>query len=289
MGQPPVDADLDAGMLHTMTSLLQTGSSLISAYVGRCQPKSDFLSVVADWLKDYGETIYGTRGGPYKPGYWGVCTLKDNKIFLHCLNFEGDTLVLPALGAKVMSSRVLTGGKVKVAQDDKSLTVTLNPKYQQECDTIVELTIDGSAFDIKPIDVPGSGSILTTSRGKVTLKSNVPSKHWWHNPCQVHQMFDDCLLTCWRPDPGTTEASVTLDLGKPETISRALIDCEGALDSVEIAVKEGDNWKSLATVDKPGRRQEIMLPATTAQALRLTFKTSTPELFRVWEFQFFGP
>jgi len=28
-----------------MTSLLQTGSGMISAYAGRCRPKSDFLSI----------------------------------------------------------------------------------------------------------------------------------------------------------------------------------------------------------------------------------------------------
>ena len=44
------------GMLHTMTSLLQTGSSLIAAYAGRRQPKSDFLSVVSD---EGGETAQG--------------------------------------------------------------------------------------------------------------------------------------------------------------------------------------------------------------------------------------
>lgn len=251
------------------------------------------LKEVGDWLKDYGETIYGTRGGPYKPGYWGVCTLKDNKVFLHCLNFEGDKLVLPALGRKVLASRVLTGGKVNVEQDDKSLTVTLNPKYQRDYDTIVELTIDGPAFDIKPIDVPGSRSLLAgfsehKNRGKVQVKNNAPAKHWWHNPCQAFQMFDDCRLTCWYPDPGTTEASVTLDLEDLATFDQALIDCDGQLDRLDVAAKEGDNWKQIGAFEKPGKRQKLSLPATTAQVIKLTFKTSSPDMFRVWEFQLYG-
>ena len=251
------------------------------------------LKEVGDWLKDYGETIYGTRGGPYKPGYWGVCTLKGDKIFLHCLNFQGDTLVLPALGRKVLASRVLTGGKVKVAQDEKALTVTLNPKYQREYDTIVELTIDGQAFDIKPITVTGSGSLLTRfsehqNRGKVQVKGNAPAKHWWANPCRAHQMFDDCGLTCWRPDPGTTEASVTLDLEDLATFNEALMDCDGQLDSLEVAVKDGQIWKLIGTFKKPGKQQKLQFPATTAQVIKLTFKTSSPDMFRVWEFQLNG-
>ena len=147
-------------------------------------------------------------------------------------------------------------------------------------------------FDIPPIDVKGSGSLLTVfsehkKRREVQVKSDAPPKRWWHNPCQAYQMFDDCRLTCWYPDPETTNVNVTLTLDKPEKISRALIDCEGKLDILEIAVKDGENWKSLVTVEKPGRQQKIPLPATTAQTIRLTFKTSDKQMFRVWEFQLF--
>ncbi len=39
--------DLDSRFCHTfpMPSLRQTGSGMISAYAGRCRPKSDFLSI----------------------------------------------------------------------------------------------------------------------------------------------------------------------------------------------------------------------------------------------------
>jgi alpha-L-fucosidase len=249
------------------------------------------LKEVGDWLKQYGETIYATRGGPYKPGYWGISMLKGKNIYLHCLAFSGDTLTLPALGAKVLSSRLLSGGVVKFSQDENSLVVKVDPKDQQ-ADTIVELTVDGQAFDIKPIDVKGSGSLLTSFSGhqkryELQVKGDAPPKRWWHNPCQVYQMFDDCRMTCWYPDPGTTNVSVTLKLDKPENIHSALIDCEGSLDSFEIAIKQGETWKPLATVEKPGRQQKIPLPEATAQTLRLTFKTGDKDMFRVWEFQLF--
>lgn len=252
------------------------------------------LKEVGDWLGKYGEAVYGTRGGPYKPGLWGVSTVKENKIYLHCLDFKGDTLILPPLPKKVNSSRILTGGQVKVVQDDNSLKLIVAPSDQQEFNTIVELTVDGPAFDINPINVKSSGSLLTLfstheNKNSVKEKSNGPRKNWWHNPCKAQQMFDDCRLTCFYPNPGTTEVSVTLDFKDLATFSEGLIDCDGKLDSLEIAVKEEGKWKQIATFDKPGKQHILRMPTTTAQEIQLTFKTSDPkEMFRVWEFQLYG-
>jgi len=34
------------------------------------------LKRMGEWLGKYGESIYGTSGGPYKPGDWGACTCR---------------------------------------------------------------------------------------------------------------------------------------------------------------------------------------------------------------------
>ena len=39
------------------------------------------LHEIGDWMKKYGETIYGTRGGFIEPHDWGVTTQKDNKLY----------------------------------------------------------------------------------------------------------------------------------------------------------------------------------------------------------------
>ena len=38
---------------------------------------------MGEWLKKYGEAIYGTRGGPYRNGTWGGSCHKGNKLYLH--------------------------------------------------------------------------------------------------------------------------------------------------------------------------------------------------------------
>jgi hypothetical protein len=102
-------------------------------------------------------------------------------------------------------------------------------------------------------------------------------------------MFDDCRLTSWVPDPGATEVSVTLDLGKPVLFNRALIDCDACLDVLDIKVKEAANWKFVGTFESPGKQQQLQFEKATAQIIKLRFKTTDPAMFRVWELQLFAP
>lgn len=46
------------------------------------------LLALGEWLKTYGETIYGTRKNFMKPAKWGVAVEKENKIYLHITNPE---------------------------------------------------------------------------------------------------------------------------------------------------------------------------------------------------------
>lgn len=109
------------------------------------------LKDVGDWLAKYGESLMETRGGPYKPTTDFACTRKDKTIYLHFLKRSGDVIKLPSLPAKIVSAKLLTGGDVKTTQTGTELSLTLAPKDPKEIDTIVELTLDGSAMDIAPI------------------------------------------------------------------------------------------------------------------------------------------
>ncbi len=46
------------------------------------------LHGMGNWLKTYGETIYGTRKSWMKPADWGVAVEKDHHIYLHIINPE---------------------------------------------------------------------------------------------------------------------------------------------------------------------------------------------------------
>ncbi len=78
---------------------------------GTIQPEfSKSLKAMGDWLKLYGHTIYGTKGGHAANQPWGTITQKGNTCYLHILNEVQDKILLPA-PFKVTSLKMLNGKK----------------------------------------------------------------------------------------------------------------------------------------------------------------------------------
>ena len=117
---------------------------------GEIEPRQvERLKEMGAWLKKCGESIYGTRGGPFEPGKWGASTHKDNKVYVHILNWPGETVTLPAIKQKIVSSSLLTGGTVTVKQADDGIAISVPAADRNELDTIVVLQVEGRAADIK--------------------------------------------------------------------------------------------------------------------------------------------
>ena len=99
------------------------------------------LNEMGEWLKEYGETIYGTRGGIVTPRDWGVTTQKDNKLYVHILNLTDTGLFLPINSKEVKSAKVYkTGEKIKFSKNDQGITLNL-PNVPTDIDYIVELEL----------------------------------------------------------------------------------------------------------------------------------------------------
>jgi alpha-L-fucosidase len=110
---------------------------------GVIQPEfTERLSAMGQWLKQYGETIYGTKGGFMSPQDWGAVTEKGNKVFLHLLKAPEEKLFLKIpykiksiqtfIGKTPVKYQVLTDGYVMI--DIKTV-----PK--EEYDTVLEAEI----------------------------------------------------------------------------------------------------------------------------------------------------
>jgi len=119
---------------------------------GRIEPRQvERLREVGRWMKQYGRSIYGTRGGPFVPAKWGVSTCKDNLIYVHVLRWPGDGPIrLPDVGKKILGSRMVSGGTVGLKQSDREIVLSVPKADRQQLDTVVELGLDGSATDIPP-------------------------------------------------------------------------------------------------------------------------------------------
>lgn len=94
------------------------------------------LKEMGDWMKTYGETIYGTRGGRVTPRDWGVTTEKDNKIFVHILNLKDCSLFLP-----------ITDKHAKRAVD----YVSRKAVKMQKCQGGVLITLDSVPTDVDKV------------------------------------------------------------------------------------------------------------------------------------------
>ena len=123
---------------------------------GRIEPRQvKRLRQMGAWLRKYGDGVYGTRGGPFKPGKWGASTCKANKIYLYLMNWQpNDRITLPAIERKIISHRSFGSGQLLFIQRKNNIEIRLPASDRDEIVTVIELTIDGNAFDINPVDVP---------------------------------------------------------------------------------------------------------------------------------------
>ncbi len=118
---------------------------------GEIEPRQvERLKEMGAWLGRYGQSIYGTRGGPFLPGKAAVSTHRGNVIYVHVLNWGKDRLVLPAIPKKIVKATLLTGGIVTASQDARGITVSVPAADRREIDTIVCLELDGPAGEIAP-------------------------------------------------------------------------------------------------------------------------------------------
>ena len=101
----------------------------------------DCLQAIGKWLNQYGETIYGTRGGIIVPHDWGVSTQRGNKLYIHILNCMDTSLFLPTGSHKVKSATIYgTNQRVNFTKTGHGITLNLNT-VPTDIDYIVELTL----------------------------------------------------------------------------------------------------------------------------------------------------
>lgn len=110
---------------------------------GAIQPEfTERLNAMGQWLKTYGETIYGTKGGFITPQSWGAVTEKGNKVYLHLLNATEEKLFLK-IPYKIRSIKTFNG-KTAIkyqALPDNYVVIDTKAVPQEEYDTILEVEV----------------------------------------------------------------------------------------------------------------------------------------------------
>ncbi len=250
---------------------------------GQIAPEQvNLIKQAGAWLGKYGESIYGTRGGPFKPGSYGVSTRKGNTVYVHIRKWLADPIQLPAIPAKVVQSRVLTGGEATVRQTDAGIEISVPEGDRRPIDTIVALELDTPANQIAAVDVPRP--VPLSEKAKATA-SNV-----YQNQAEftAEKAVDGNGETRWASDAGVHQAWLELDLGKPTTFRHAEISeaYPNRVQKFELQWHDGNEWKTFVGGTTIGAAWSQSFPAVTAQRVRLNVLEATDGP-TIWEFQLF--
>jgi alpha-L-fucosidase len=103
----------------------------------------DTLKAMGNWLKQYGESIYGTRGNIIASQDWGVVTTKSKLLFAHILKRPSQSYIfIPIHQQKINSATTFTGNKnLKFKQEPEGVFVYTDGIAWDDTDTIIQLRI----------------------------------------------------------------------------------------------------------------------------------------------------
>jgi alpha-L-fucosidase len=101
----------------------------------------DTLKAMGNWMKQYGETVYGTRGNIIPPQEWGVVTVKDKLIFVHLLKRTGSNYIfVPGVQQKITSAVLLNDKRtLKFKQQPEGVFIYIDGITWDDIDTIIQL------------------------------------------------------------------------------------------------------------------------------------------------------
>ena len=234
---------------------------------GEIEPRQvERLQEMGAWLAKNGQTIYGTRGGPWKSTRTLASTRKGSTIYLHVLTPPKSALTLPPLPRRIKDATLLAGGKVGFRQTDQAVEINLAALQLDPIDTIIKLELDGSAMDIPAVSVIPE---VKASASNVYQKQAAE-----YGP---HAAFDGDSHTRWATDNGMQQAWIAAHLGKPKTIQRVRIEeaYGQRVQRFEFQYRAGPDWKTLCIGEKIGGNFERQFKPVRAQEFRLNILDAT--------------
>ena len=102
----------------------------------------DRLKAMGEWLRKYGETIYGTKAGDIMTAEWGTTTRKGDKLYIHILTDNMPQFITLPLKQRVKKAVLFdTQGKVDM-EKIKGGVVLHTSGLEPSTDSIIELTLN---------------------------------------------------------------------------------------------------------------------------------------------------
>ncbi|MFN8206571.1 MAG: alpha-L-fucosidase [Bacteroidales bacterium] len=205
------------------------------------------LKEMGDWLKKNGESIYGTRGGPYLPGHNFASTRKGNSIYLPVFNWKGNKLVIPSLPAKVTEVRLLNGEPLGYKELNGTMEFTVPLLHRDSVSTVIKLVLDREVMGIPLID-PLDDFIATAS--------NTYRNQSWYSPSMLVDNSTN-ELSRWTTDDTVRQAWIRIDLRKPRTIDQVIIyEALGTrIQKFTVECQKDNEWVQVAEGTSVGEKR----------------------------------
>ena len=139
--------DLDWLIRMTVNVICRDGNILWNIAPDKSGKLSDEIHArireLGSWIRQNGEAVYGTRGGPVEPvdGVFGT-TFRENIVYLHILDAaEFAKQRINGLPGKVLSARTLDGNEIAFSENDDGYCFDISCLLP-ETDVVVKLTLD---------------------------------------------------------------------------------------------------------------------------------------------------
>jgi hypothetical protein len=226
------------------------------------QRQVDGLKEVGRWLTRYGDSIYGTAGGPFKPTSWLASTNRGNRIFVHLLLTPRDELRLPVIPQRTIKSvRVLGGDPLESRTDGDQFVITLPREPLDENDAVLVLELDGPVQGPVPLAMPENTFKGVVEAEVRLLRDPSPAYYATGAPSLIDRIrgtadFHDGTWLGFEQD----DCEAVMDMRSARPVARVTVGCVTAQGSwifypkaIEVSVSDnGTDFRPAGTLDVEG-------------------------------------
>ncbi len=222
---------------------------------------------MGDWLKLNGEAVYGTKASPFPSLSWGRATRKGQIIYLHVFDWTKNGRLNLPLTNKITKAYLLADKKtiLKVEQNSERSVIYLPNYAPDKIASVIAIEFEGEP---KVIPMPLDGKTVTASSTKEGTKTSY--------------LNDNDPKNKWQAAPNDTLAWVQVDLKTPLSINGfAVVEpwhpWDNRKQNVELQYKDGNDWKTVVSVQTEGSGHTIYFKPIKAQVFRLNVKEKKGE------------
>lgn len=269
------------------------------------------LFEIGGWLQLNGESIYSTRGGPWKPTSWGGSTRSGKNAYIHLFTRPTGALVVPAIpNRKVVSAKLLVSGEtVLFKENSKLISLTIPGKEAIKGDLVVILTMNETLDGLPSLSVQETASTFAVD--KTTYGSIISQKATVKLSSTSPEMPTDggqSLLAANQTKPFAIKTNieaapfVVIDLGKAKKVTGVFVknsDTFGKkMATLTISVSlNGIDWSEVVKSKKEQKMWEVkvtsfdsgaMMPGRQVRYIRLQTQPEKPDFLQLKQVEVWG-